>query len=66
MWFAILNDLVGGWSVSNYPFPLSEHDHRIDGDPAKRGYVVADCMNREDAEVIAAILNREGYRKSHV
>lgn len=56
-WTVQANDLVGGWVVTNYPHPLSEHDMRKDGDPAQRGYVIAECMDWEDARTIAHLLN---------
>lgn len=56
-WTAQVNDLIGGAVVTTYPHPLSEHDHRKDGDPHKRGYVIAECMTMADAERIAGLLN---------
>lgn len=56
-WTAQVNDLVGGWIVTNYPHPYSEHDNRPDGDPYKFGYVIAECYARADAETIAGLLN---------
>lgn len=65
-WTAQVNDLVGGWCVTNYPYPLSDHDFRKDGDPAKKGYVMADDFYcREDAEVVARLLNGAGITRDH-
>lgn len=60
-WTAQVNDLIGGWVVTTYPHPLSEHDHREEGDRLKCGYVVADCMTEADAVQIAAALNSRLY-----
>ncbi len=60
-WSAQIDDTVGGFIVTTYPHPASEHDRRKDGVPLKCGYVIADCMTLKDAQVIAHLLNREGY-----
>ena len=57
-WTAQLNDLIGGWIVTTYPYPLSEH---FGGDPMKCGYVVAECITEEDAQKIADLLRRACY-----
>lgn len=57
VWTVQVNDLVGGWIVTDYPYPLSEHDHRPDGDSGRRGYVIAECSGEIDARRIAALLN---------
>ncbi len=54
---AQINDLIGGFIVSSYPHPLSEHDHRPNGDPNKRGVIVAECTTRPHAELLAGLLN---------
>lgn len=59
-WSAQINDLVGGWIVTDHPHPLSEHDHRPNGDHFQCGYVVAECMVEMDAKRIAALLNAYG------
>ncbi len=56
-WSAQVNDLVGGWIVTDYPHPLSEHDTRLEGDPRRRGKVIADCVTHGDAVRIARLLN---------
>lgn len=60
-WFAVVNDLIGGWCVSTLNKPLSEHDHRADGVRVEEnaGYVIADCYCVEDAARIARLLNEE-------
>lgn len=60
-WSAQVNDLVGGWVVTTYPHPLSEHDLRREGgDATRRGYCIADCMTLADALRIADLLNTHG------
>ena len=59
-WTAQIDDLVGGWIVTTYPHPLSAHDTRPDGDPAKRGEIIAECHSEDDAELIARLLNEHG------
>jgi hypothetical protein len=59
VWTVQDDDLVGGWIVTTYPHPLSAHDTRWDGDPAKRGEVIAECCCQEDADRIARLLNEE-------
>ncbi len=62
-WTAQPNDLIGGAVVTTYPRPMSEHDHRRDGDPSKRGYVIAECMTMADAGTIADLLNGAGIHR---
>jgi hypothetical protein len=64
IWTPQVNDLVGGWVVTTYPHSLAEHDSRPDGDPARRGYVIAECATFEDAEEIALLLNDAGVRRA--
>lgn len=70
-WSAQENDTIGGWIVTTYPFPSSEHDFSGKGEPAtwenrhtaksRCGYMIADCMSKEDATIIATLLNKECY-----
>jgi len=60
-WTAQVNDLIGGWVVTSYPHPISEHDFRKYGDPEKRGYIIAECMTKYDAQLIADLLNSNDY-----
>lgn len=65
-WSAQPNDLVGGWIVTRYPHPLSQHDHSIGDNPDKtkrRGYIIAECNSRIDAEHIAILLNQHESRQ---
>jgi hypothetical protein len=59
MWYAQVNDLVGGWIVTDLNKPLSEHDFRPFNhrNEENYGYVIAECMNQTDAERIADLLN---------
>ncbi len=59
-WTVQVNDLVGGWIVTDYQWPLSQHDTRPDGDPKKRGKIIAECVDPEDAQRIAFLLNDAG------
>ena len=56
-WTVQINDLVGGYIVTNYPHPLSLHDYRENGDPTKRGHIIAECSSRGDANIIADLMN---------
>lgn len=70
-WSAQKNDTIGGWIVTTYPYPASEHDFTGIGETPtwenrhtskdRCGYVIADLMDEEDAIIIAALLNRECY-----
>ena len=57
IWTAQINDLVGGFIVTNLERPLSGHDHRPEAADEDYGYVIADCMDRPDATTIARLLN---------
>lgn len=61
-WYPIINDVVGGYAVSNLDEPVSEHDLRKEGNPEKRGYVIADFMTEDDAKVVAHLLNIIDYQ----
>lgn len=61
VWTVQVNDIVGGWIVTTYPFPSSEHDLRIEGNSLKCGYIIAECMTKADALAIAHLLNRVRY-----
>lgn len=52
-WYALPNDLVGGWCVvSRTPTPPSQIDFRHTDPDAPR--IVAECHSEEDARLIAA------------
>jgi hypothetical protein len=53
---AQVNDLVGGWIVTDYPHPLSEHDNRPGGDQPF-GTIVAECSTEFAAKLISHLLN---------
>lgn len=65
IWTAQENDVIGGWCVTNYPHPLSEHDLRPNGNPARWGYVIADMMAKSDAEEVARLLNEAEIERHH-
>jgi hypothetical protein len=47
-WFAVENDLIGGWMIATADKPASE----------QRGeYAVADFLTREDAEFLCVLRN---------
>lgn len=62
-WFAVPDDLVGGWAVADRQVPCSELDTRgIDPDTArpwpKRDVVICDgCKSQEDARWIVTCLH---------
>ena len=60
MWSVQINDLIGGYIVTDYPHPLSEHDHRRKGDPDKAGDIACECVSGSMAEAIALLLNENG------
>lgn len=64
VWTAQVNDLIGGAIVTDYPHPLSEHDHRKDGNQEKCGYIFAVCMTMGDAGIIADLLNGAGTERT--
>ncbi len=50
-WYAVPNDLIGGWAVATDDVPPSEHSR-------ENGIVaVADCMDEPTARHIAALHN---------
>lgn len=65
VWTAQENDVIGGWCVTNYPHPLSEHDLRPNGNPARWGYVIADMMRHDDAQEVARLLNEAEVERLH-
>lgn len=70
-WSAQKNDLIGGWIVTTYPYPASEHDTTGRGEmptwenrltaKMKCGYIIADCISELDAIFLAEKLNQECY-----
>ncbi len=61
-WSAQVDDCVGGWIVTRFPYPMSLHDHRPDGDPSNRGEVVCMFASEEMAHLIATLLNKHEGR----
>lgn len=60
IWSAQVDDLVGGAIVTTFAAPASKHDHNRDGDPAKQGYIIAECPTMDDAQLVAGLLNAAG------
>jgi hypothetical protein len=60
-WSVQADDLVGGWIVTTYPHPLSEHDFRPDGDRTKRGEIACECTDQRYAALIAQLLNNAAW-----
>lgn len=69
-WSAQKDDVVGGFIVTTFPFPASEHvSSRKDEAPTwenriatlRSGYVIASFMTEKDAMFIADLLNKEKY-----
>lgn len=58
-WYAIRNDLIGGYAVGNRDAPVSAYDHHADD-------IIADFMSEDDAKAIAALLNENGYRTARL
>ncbi len=61
-WTAQINDLIGGWVVTDYPHPLSEHDFRLDGDTTKCSTDIIECRSLARANQIARLLNEDEAR----
>lgn len=57
IWYAVVNDLIGGFAVSSVNKPLSQ----IDQTPPAEAYVIADCMCESDARAIATALMESGW-----
>ena len=47
-WYVVVNDVVGGWSVSNVDKPISQQD------PKNGEWEIADFVDHEEAEAIVA------------
>ncbi len=58
-WTVQLNDLVGGWVVTDYPQSLADHPRTPSGGGLARGRVIADCVTEADAQRIAHLLNED-------
>lgn len=52
-WSAQVNDLIGGWVVTDYPHPLSAHEEPGPG----KVHVIAECTTEHDAKYVALLLN---------
>lgn len=61
-WFVVINDVVGGWSVSNVDKPLSEQDH------SKGEFELFECWDKDSAQYIVALhhnLHRSRFPEQH-
>lgn len=58
-WTAEVNDLIGGYIVTNCKKPASQ----VDITPESEDYVIADCPMEQDAIIIASCLNRAGVKR---
>lgn len=54
-WYAVENDLIGGWDVSTYDKPMSQHDTRA-GE-----HSIGSFLSEAHAKLIAELLNKENY-----
>ncbi len=59
-YYAVVNDLIGGYDVSIFDKPVSEHDTRPEGGE----WTIGSFISQEWAERIAVALNREGHRET--
>ncbi len=55
-YYAVVNDLIGGYDVSIFNKPVSQHDTRPEGGE----WTIGSFLSQEWAERIAAALNKEG------
>lgn len=67
LWTAQVDDLVGGWIVTTYPFPYAEHpdrehDSRIGGVDRD----VISCWSEDRAKLVAGLLNEHKEAKWRV
>lgn len=53
-WYAVVNDLVGGWSIATVDLPLS----KINAQTFTRHNVVADFICEKTTRYVAALHNR--------
>lgn len=59
-WYAVANDLVGGWSIASVDLPLSMMDRRT---PGVGPIVICDFItDQADAEAIAELLSKANFR----
>lgn len=64
-WTAQKDDLVGGFIVTNYPYPASEQSSRdLDSKTVvPNGYIIAECCNLLDAQLVANLLNDKDVKR---
>ena len=56
-WYAVENDLIGGWLIANVDKPASQLNRDPDQDNGVSDTAVADYAWRADAEFICALRN---------
>jgi hypothetical protein len=54
-WYAIVNDMIGGWAVGTVDKSTSEYDNRPG---STDGRIIADFVNEEDAKEICRLHNQ--------
>lgn len=58
-WTVQVDDIVGGFIVTNTPLPRSQHGQCQLTTWANPNYIICDCANASDAEILAMLLNKE-------
>lgn len=66
LWTAQVDDLVGGWIVTTYPFPYAEHPNRGDDPRIGVDRDVISCWSEERAKQVAELLNEHEEAKWRV
>ena len=63
LWTVQVNDLIGGYIVTTYPYPLSQHQWKDEnGSYLTYGYVIADVTKKEEGALIAKLLNLQSFK----
>lgn len=52
-WYVVVNDLIGGWAISNVDKPA----HALRFPPHGQDYMIADMLTRESAEHVRDLHN---------
>ena len=59
--YAVVNDLIGGWDVSMWDKPVSEHVTSEGGPRAWENQTIGSFMDKPTAEAVARSLNLMQY-----
>lgn len=59
MYYAVVNDLIGGYDVSQYNKPVGDHNHEL-GE-----YSIGTFLTQEWAERVANALNKESNARTN-